>query len=452
MDLREHLQMQLTDYTIERELGGGGMSRVFVAMEKSLGRRVVIKVLSTELAASLSTERFKREIVLAASLQQANIVPVLSAGEIEGTPYYTMPYIEGASLRVRLDAGSIRVAEALTILRDVAKALAYAHDRGVVHRDIKPENVLLTGGSAVVTDFGIAKALEGSAIDHGGADAPISLGQLGIPLGTPAYMAPEQILADPEIDHHADLYSLGIVAYEMLAGRHPFAGLRAHELLAAHLKNTPAPLESLRPDVPPALAALVAHMLRKRPDERPEGAAEVLERLDCIAASDGGMRTSVRVHASPPVDRGREPGRRRRLYAAAAVVVLAVTVAGASRALVSPAPTDGGPGVTEGTPPTGVAPRGIKSVAVLPFVNVGGNARDEYFSDGMTDELMGTLGKIKGLRVAGRSSAFSFKGKARDAREAGARLRVAAVLEGSIRRDGPESRCNSAAIQSTLLR
>ncbi|HEX6814616.1 MAG TPA: serine/threonine-protein kinase [Gemmatimonadaceae bacterium] len=203
MTLRDQLQSSLgSAYTLDRELGGGGMSRVFVAEERRLGRRVVVKVLSTELAAGLSAERFEREIRVAASLQQANIVPVLNAGDTNGMPYYTMPFVDGESLRARIrDRGSLSSGETVSILRDVTRALAYAHDRGIVHRDIKPDNVLLSGGTAVVTDFGIAKAISAARTDSDNA----TLTQLGTAIGTPAYISPEQAAGDPTVDHRADI-------------------------------------------------------------------------------------------------------------------------------------------------------------------------------------------------------------------------------------------------------
>jgi len=280
-DLRSRIQEALSgSYTLERELGGGGMSRVFVADEHQLGRKVVVKVLSPELAAAMSATRFEREIRVAASLQQANIVPVFAAGSVDGLPYYTMPYVEGESLRARLARGPVPVAEAVSILRDVSRALAYAHEHGVVHRDIKPDNVLLSGHTAVVTDFGIAKAIAAAAAGPAGE----TLTQLGTAVGTPAYMAPEQAAGDPATDHRADIYAFGCLAFELLAGQPPFNGLTHHKLLAAHMGETPRPVTELRPDCPPILAMLIAQCLVKDPAARPASAVELLGRLDEVAS------------------------------------------------------------------------------------------------------------------------------------------------------------------------
>ena len=290
--MRDQLQATLGDaYTLERELGGGGMSRVFVARENRFGRRVVIKVLAPELAAVLSAERFEREIRLAASLQQANIVPVLTAGDTHGLPYFTMPYVEGQSLRARLVTdGALSITETTSVLRDVARALAYAHARGVVHRDIKPDNVLLSGGTAVVTDFGIAKAI--SAARTGPVAATLT--QVGTSIGTPAYMAPEQAAGDPEVDHRADLYAFGCLAYELLAGQPPFHARTPQRVLAAHLSETPEPVAKLRADTPPALADLVMACLAKDPSQRPQSAAEIGRVLDTVTSGGG-------LPAMPPI-------------------------------------------------------------------------------------------------------------------------------------------------------
>ena len=271
-------------YALEGELAGGGMSRVFVAHEPSLDRRVVIKVLTRELAAGISAERFEREIKLAASLQQANIVPVLTAGRAGNVPYYTMPLVEGRSLRERLEReGALPIRDVMNILRDVVRALSYAHERGVVHRDIKPGNILLSGGAAVVTDFGIAKALSAARADQRFE----ALTQAGGVLGTPMYMSPEQASGDPNTDARADIYALGAVAYEMLAGKPPFVGRSPRQLLSAHMTESPAAVDRQRPGIPAPLTALVMRCLEKRAGDRPQSAEEVSKELEAIAASGG---------------------------------------------------------------------------------------------------------------------------------------------------------------------
>ena len=288
MDLRSQLQASLgTAFVIERELGGGGMSRVFVANEVRLSRKVVIKVLNPELVQGLNAQRFEREILLAASLQQANIVPVLAAGEVDGLPYFTMPFVEGESLRTRLDGHGLPIGDVLAILRDVTKALAYAHARGIVHRDIKPDNVLLSGGTAVVTDFGIAKALAASQRPEHPEDAKdlTTLTQVGSSIGTPAYMAPEQVAGDPNLDHRVDLYALGCMAQELLTGKSPFADRTPQKMLAAHLSEAAAPVSMFRPDCPAPLASLVRQLLQKDPADRVQSASEVLRALDAVGTS-----------------------------------------------------------------------------------------------------------------------------------------------------------------------
>ncbi len=287
MDLRQQLQNALGDaYAIERELGGGGMSRVFVADERRLNRKVVIKLLSPELAAGVNAERFEREMQLAASLQQANIVPILAAGETAGVSFYTMPLVDGESLRARLTReGRLPIGETTSILRDVAKALAFAHEHHVVHRDIKPDNVLLSGGTAVVTDFGIAKAISAARAAREGDGATLT--QLGTSLGTPAYMSPEQAAGDPTADHRSDISSLGCLGYELLTGASPFHGRAPARMLAAHLSETPAPVSQLRPDTPPTLDRLVQRCLEKEPAKRPQSASEILTALDAATTAPG---------------------------------------------------------------------------------------------------------------------------------------------------------------------
>jgi len=277
-ELRDRLQTALGDaYRIERELGGGGMSRVFLAEEVRLGRQVVIKVLPPEMAAGVNVERFEREIRLAAKLQHPHIVPLLTAGSEGDLLYYIMPHIAGESLRARLThERELPVGEAVRILRDVCDALAYAHSHGIVHRDVKPDNVLFSGRHALVTDFGVAKAVA----DSTGTGA---LTSMGMALGTPAYMAPEQAAGDPNVDHRADLYAVGVLAYEMLTGRPPFIGLSPQSLLAAQVTGAVEPVTKHRENAPPALSALVMRCLAKRPADRWQSATEILDQLEQLA-------------------------------------------------------------------------------------------------------------------------------------------------------------------------
>src|SRR5438552_3385165 len=261
------------------------MARVFVAEETALDRKVVIKVLPAATAAQVSLERFKREILLAAKLQHPHIVPLLTAGESNGLPYFTMPFVDGESLRVRLARhGELPVNHAIRVLREIASALAYAHEHGIVHRDIKPDNVLLSGGAAVVTDFGIAKAISASRTRSGGG----TLTQFGTAIGTPAYISPEQAAGDPEIDYRADIYSFGCMAYEMLSGQPPFTNRTPHRLMAAHMSETPRPIQELRPDTPASLATIVMRCLEKDAAARPQSATELVAALDATSTSGPG--------------------------------------------------------------------------------------------------------------------------------------------------------------------
>ncbi len=315
MDLRDQLQATLTgSYTLERELGGGGMSRVFVAEELRLRRKVVVKVLSPELAEGISVERFEREIQTVAALQQANIVPVLSAGDSNGLPFYTMPFVEGQSLRARLGRGPLAVTEVIGILRDVTRALGYAHERGIVHRDIKPDNVLLSRGTAIVTDFGIAKAISASRTSSDRA----TLTQMGTSIGTPAYMAPEQAAGDPNIDHRADIYALGAMAYELLTGRVVFADRTPQRMLAAHMSEAPSPIAAFRPDLPVPLADLIMSCLAKDANDRPQSAADIARTLDTLTSGSG-------MQAMPPVLLG-GPGMFKKALTIYAVAFVAVAI------------------------------------------------------------------------------------------------------------------------------
>lgn len=280
IDLRGQLQKILGDtYELDRELGAGGMARVFIATESALGRKVVIKVLPPEIAAGVKVERFKREIQFLARLNHPHIVPMLAAGGEGGLSYYVMPFMQGESLRARLlQYGALPQTQVMRTLREVATALAFAHQNGIVHRDIKPDNVLLIGGSAMVTDFGVAKAL---SVSTGDGD-PNALTSLGIALGTPSYIAPEQATADPTTDHRADLYSLGATAYEMLSGRTPFSARTPQAMLVAHISEPPIPLIERNPDIAPPLSALVMRCLEKSPDMRPQTAEEIVSLIDAI--------------------------------------------------------------------------------------------------------------------------------------------------------------------------
>ncbi len=321
-DLRDRLQSALGPaYRVESELGGGGMSRVFLAEEVRLGRRVVVKVLPPELAAGVSAERFEREIQLAAKLQHPHIVPVLTAGAKGDLLYYVMPHIAGESLRARIaHARALPVGETVRILRDVCDALAYAHTHGVVHRDVKPDNVLLSGKHALVTDFGVAKAVASSSGGSG------TLTSLGMALGTPAYMAPEQAAGDPNVDQRADLYAVGALGYELLAGRTPFGGLSPQGMLAAQVTATPDPVTQHRDSVPPALAALIMRCLAKHPADRPQSADDVLGQLEAMATPTGATLSE-----QSPISSGTQAALRRShpvrvatLFALAAVGVLSL--------------------------------------------------------------------------------------------------------------------------------
>ena len=385
-DLRDQLQASLNGaYTLERELAGGGMSQVFIAEERALDRRVVVKVLSPNLASGVSAERFKREMQFTARLQHPHIVPILSCGETNGLPYYTMPYIDGESLRVRLmRAGALTIADATNILRDVARALEFAHGKGIVHRDIKPDNILLAGNTAVVTDFGIGKALVASRVADDG-----TLTGLGVAIGTPQYMAPEQACADPAVDHRTDLYSFGCVAYELLAGEPPFAGRPPSALFRAHIAEDPPPILAKRGDVPEALAALIDRCLLKTPEHRPASAHEVIGILDRVAAATGIDRSDA------------------------------------------------------------LATSGVLTLAVLPFANLSSEADNDHFADGLMDELITDLSMIKSLRVISRQSAMRLKGTEKDVRTIARELDTRYVLTGGIRRAGSQLRVTAQLVDAS---
>ncbi|HET8624124.1 MAG TPA: serine/threonine-protein kinase [Gemmatimonadales bacterium] len=370
--LRELLQTALGEgYRLERELGGGGMSRVFVATETGLGRRVVLKVLPPELAAGLSVDRFRREIQVAARLQHLHIVPLLSAGQAGEFLYYTMPFVEGESLRTRLARdGELPVPLAARIVTQVARALAYAHRHGIVHRDIKPDNILLSDDEAQVTDFGIAKALAASAEEG-------TLTAAGLAVGTPAYMAPEQATGDSHVDHRADLYALGVVAYEMLAGQAPFSGRTPQQLLVAHAVEPPPPLAARRPGAPAPLLELIGRLLAKRPADRPQTADEVARAAELAATLEAGTET-VRV---PPPPTLITTARRGPWVAAGAVaaLVLVASVAWLTRR-EKPVTVD----------------RNV--IAVAPFRVRGADSSLAYLREGIVDLLAAKLAGTATLR------------------------------------------------------
>jgi serine/threonine-protein kinase len=461
-DLRDQLQQTLGDaYQLERELGGGGMSRVFVATERSLGREVVIKLLSPELSEGLNVDRFRREIQLAARLQHPHIVPLLAAGESRGLPYFTMPFVQGESLRARLVRdGELPIGEAIRILREVAAALAYAHANGVVHRDIKPDNVLVSGGSAMVTDFGVGKALGAAAA----GPAASQLTQLGVALGTPAYMAPEQAAADPATDSRADIYAFGVMAYELLTGAPPFTGRPTQALMAAHAIETPEPVQRRRPSIPPALADLIMRCLAKRPADRPQTADEIVRALDAIPTSGstqtGAYTASWVDGAAASAPAGPFPTGAPNPYATPYAAPYAATPYATSSAVE---PRTGAIGAVVSTPagaatagrwrrpaiglalvvalaaawavvhrPPGPPHGGDTMLAVLPFEN-DGPVDDQYFADGLTDAITNRLAGLHGLGVIDSRSAAQYRGSHKSTRDIGRELGVQYVLQGTVR-------------------
>ena len=318
-DFADHLQEALgPNYQLDRELMGGGMSRVFVAIDRVLGRKVVVKVLPPELAAGVNRERFRREIQVAAQLQHPHIVPLLSAGEQGDLLWYTMPYIDGESLRAALERKrQFTPREVIRILHDVIDALAFAHERGVIHRDIKPANILTQGSHALVTDFGVAKAIS--------AALPLSgVTSAGIAIGTPAYMAPEQLAGDSTADHRMDIYAAGLLAYELLTGVSPFTSPSPRETLAAQLTRDPKPLHEVSTDVPHSLSVLIMRCLAKDPDARPQRADEVLRELDSLTMPLG---------VTPQEGTVKSPTRRRPWAGVAAIAILFAVLAGVGYAV-----------------------------------------------------------------------------------------------------------------------
>ncbi len=391
-------------YRVEREIGRGGMATVYLAHDGKHDRKVAIKVLHDSFASAIGPERFLNEIRVAAQFAHPNILGLIDSGSVDlggpfPTPYYVMPFVDGESLRERLTRErQLPVSDALRIAREVADALNHAHTHGVVHRDIKPENILLSGGHALVADFGIAKAVDSA----GGKN----LTTQGMIVGTPAYMSPEQLSGERSLDGRVDIYALGCVLYEMLAGEHPFEAPTPQTMMVRALTERPRPLRAVRPAVPPALEAVVARALERFPADRHASAADLAQ--DLAVAQDAGLDPRSRV-----------------AWRTVAIVGLAAGLL----AWI-------GTAVLGHRDHAGATSPAVRSLVVLPFANTSGNREDEYFSDGMTDELAAALGKVPGLRVAARSSAYQFKGRSVDVHEIGRRLAVGSVVDGSVGRNG----------------
>jgi serine/threonine-protein kinase len=400
-------------YLIERELGQGGMATVYLADDLKHHRKVALKVLKPELGAVLGAERFLSEINVTANLQHPNLLPLFDSGSADGLLYYVMPYIEGETLRARLEREQqLPVDEMLRLVGLLAGALDFAHARGVIHRDLKPENILLQAGQPIIADFGIALAVA----QAGGA----RITETGLSLGTPHYMSPEQAAGDRAVDARSDQYSLGALTYEMLTGEPPHTGASSQAIIARLMTETPRSIRTTRPAVPAGVEAAVQRALLKLPADRFASCGEFARAL--VAGAD------TAVSAAPPATRAGS------FRNAAAVAVVALVLGAIGFALFgrSRAPT-----ADAGT----ASPATIRSIAVLPLDNYSGDASQDYFAEGMTDELTADLATISQLRVTSRGSAMQFQGRNRPATPAIAKtLDVDALVEGSVTRSGDKVR------------
>ena len=423
-DLSQRLQDALADrYRIERELGRGGMATVYLAEDLKHHRRVAIKVLDPEVAAAIGPERFLREIQTVAGLTHPHILPLHDSGVADGLLFYVMPFVEGESLRDRLTREKqLPVEDALRIAREVADALSYAHSHRVVHRDIKPENILLQSGHAVVADFGIARAVAAA----GGA----ALTGTGIAVGTPAYMSPEQASGSRDLDGRSDLYSLGCVLYEMLAGVPPFAGATAESLAHQHLNLAPRPITELRPTVPAAVAATLQRALAKAPADRFNPVGQFGEALGTVG--------SVAVAAA--ATGGTRPRARRGLMLLGAGVVVIAALAGALL-------LRGHRAMPPAAPPPAPA-HGRTEIAVLPLQNLSAGGPHAYFAGGLHEELLTQLAKVASLKVISRTSVMGYEGTKKPLKQIAAELGVGSIVEGSVQVEGQRLRVNVQLIDA----
>jgi len=404
-------------YRIEREIGVGGMATVYLAQDLKHDRQVALKILRPELTAAMGTDRFPREIHIIAQMQHPHILPLYDSGATGGFLYYVMPFVEGESLRARLaTVGQLPINEAVRLLKEIADALSYAHARGIVHRDIKPDNVMLSGRHAAVTDFGVAKAVSASAGDK--------LTTVGIAVGTPQYMAPEQAMAEVNIDHRVDLYALGVMGYEMLTGRPVFEATTAAGILSAHVLEQPKDIRERRPEVPPILAEALLKCLAKNPADRWQSADELLAQLELVASTPSGgvTPTMTRPYQAAKGKPAAKSGRKGLVIGAVAALVLAAGVAGALL-------LKGGGGS-----------HGIQRIAVMPIEDISG--KDAMFVDAMQDALTTALNKLGTVGVAPRSAMAPYKKSPKPTRDVAKELSLDAVLEATVFRSGDVMRIN----------